>query len=358
MAIHFYKLRVKDIIRQTKDAVSVVFDVPEDLKETFRYKHGQNLTIRFFIDGIDQRRSYSISSSALLNEDLTVTVKAVEGGLVSNYINKDLKICDEIDVMPPLGNFTIDLNSNNQKTYFLIGAGSGITPLMSIIKSILEVEEKSRVILIYANRNTDSIIFYKDLNFVKNKFFDNFRIHHILSRPSDNWEGDYGRLDQEKILNLLDIYIPNDKFNAEYFLCGPSGLISEAQKALEKINITPNKVHKETFIVDKDEQTEQIQFVPHNTGAVDNIKVVLYGEEHIVPMDKEQTILVAGIRAGIDPPFSCQIGACSTCRAKVTCGEVKMEVDDALTEYDIQEGYVLTCTSYPLTNDVTVNYDE
>lgn len=358
MALQFYKLKIKALIKETKEATSVVFDVPSELKNIFQYKHGQYLTIRFFINGNDERRSYSISSCPVIENDLTVTVKSIESGVVSNYINNTLNVGDEVDVMPPLGNFTIDLNAHNAKTYFLIGAGSGITPLMSILRTILEIETNSKVYLIYANRNTDSIIFYKDLNLIKNKFFDRFHIHHILSQPTTNWEGDKGRLTQDKIYSLINELVPNEKLLTEYFLCGPSGLMTEAIAALQRLNVGTGKIHKEAFIVDKDENATQKESIANVNENVNSLNVILYGEEHNVPITKDQTILVAGMRAGIDPPFSCQIGACSTCRAKVLKGQVKMEDDDALTDYEIQEGYVLTCTSYPISSDVLISYDD
>lgn len=358
MALHFYKLKVKELKKETSDAVSVSFEIPSEIKHIFNYKHGQYLTLRFFVEGKDERRSYSISSCPVIDESPTVTVKSVTGGIVSNHITEKLKVGDEVDVMPPLGNFTIDLNANNEKTYFLIGAGSGITPLISILRTILEIEKNSKVYLLFVNRSEDSIIFYRNLIEIKNKFFDRFHLHHILTQPSSNWEGDKGRLESDKIVNLINKFIPNEKLIAEYFLCGPGGLMQESLKALQILNVGLNKIHKETFIIDLDENKPKKEHIVQDNGNVDSLKVILYGEEHTIKIAKDETILVAGMRAGIDPPFSCQIGACSTCRAKVISGQVRMEDDDALTEGEIQQGYVLTCTSHPISSDVLVSYDD
>jgi len=358
MALQFYNLKVKDIVNETKEAISITFEIPKELKSIFSYKHGQFLTLRFFIDGKDQRRSYSISSCPVLDEEITITVKCITDGIVSNFIKNNLKVNNILEIMPPVGNFTIDLNSANAKTYFLVGAGSGITPLMSIISTILEIEKNSKVYLIYVNKSEDSIIFYKKLNQIKNKYFENFHIHYLLDQPNEHWDGDKGRLDSQKLQKLIDTYIPNQKLIAEYFLCGPNGLMSECLNALQIFNIQSNKIHKESFVTDSKDKEQVFKTDVPNHKNIDEIKVILYGEEHSLSIEKDETILVAGMRAGIDPPFSCQIGACSTCRAKVISGQVKMEDDDALTESEIQQGYVLTCTSYPISEDVVISYDD
>lgn len=358
MALQFYNLRVKDIVNETKDAVSITFDIPKELNSIFSYKHGQFLTLRFFIDGKDQRRSYSISSCPITDEDITITVKCITDGIVSNFIKNSLKVGDIVDIMPPLGNFTIDLNSANEKSYFLIGAGSGITPLMSIIKTILEIEKRSKVFLLYVNRNEDSIIFYQKLNLIKNKNLDNFFIHYLLDEPNTEWKGDIGRLDSSKLQNIIENYIPNQKLITEYFICGPTGLMQECVSLLQNINVQSNKIHKESFVSDSKDKDQLVKDNIISHKKIDEIKVVLYGEEHVLSIEKDETILVAGMKAGIDPPFSCQIGACSTCRAKVINGQVKMEDDDALTESEIQQGYILTCTSYPISEDVVISYDD
>lgn len=361
MALQFHKLKVSNIIRETEDATTISFEVPPDLKEIFNYKQGQYLTLRFFIDGKDERRAYSICSSPYVDNDLAVTVKRVVGGEVSPYVNGQLKVGDTIDVMPPLGNFTVDLDPNNNKTYILFAGGSGITPIYSIIKSILNVELKSKLILVYANSNEDSIIFRDALIELKDKFDDRLTIIHQLSKPiNGGLEHAVGRINKQRCLSIVNILDHKIVRDAEFFMCGPGGMMNEIEAALEELQIETKKIHKESFTVAENDGTEVVKH--HKTNApeekVETVKVILYGEEHEIVIENNDTILVAGIKAGIDPPFSCQIGACSTCRARLVSGKVEMEADDALTEEEIEEGFVLTCTSHPLTNNVVVDYDD
>lgn len=361
MAIQFHKLKVSNIVRETEDATSISFEIPSDLKETFQYKHGQYLTLRFFFDGEDQRRAYSICTSPVVDDHLAVTVKKVEGGKVSPYINSMLKTGDVVDVMPPLGNFTIDLDASNNKNYILFAGGSGITPIMSILKTILEVEKQSKVLLVYANSNEETIIFRDKLIDLESNFGDRLTVIHHLSKPVTNdLECREGRLSKSSCLNIVKLLDDELVHQSEYFMCGPGGMMNEIEAALDELNIDKKKQHKESFTVAENEGTEVVK--KHDTQPsdedVESVTVVLYGEEHEVPTNGDDTILVAGIKAGIDPPFSCQIGACSTCRARLKSGKVEMEADDALTEDEIEDGFVLTCTSHALTNDVVVDYDD
>lgn len=361
MAIQFHKLNVSNIVRETEDATTISFNIPSDLKEEFKYKHGQYLTLRFYFDGKDERRAYSICTSPFTEEHIAVTVKVVPGGEVSPFVNSRLKVGDTIDVMPPLGNFTIDLDANNKKTYILFAGGSGITPIISIIKSILSVEKQSKVILVYANSNEETIIFRDELIDLKDKNVDRLNVIHQLSKPkSKGVEYTEGRIDKQRCLGIVKLLDHSIIDNAEYFMCGPGGMMNEIESALLELNIDKKKIHKESFTVAENDGTEVVKH--HETHApdekVEKITVVLYGEEHEIAIAPGDTILVAGIKAGIDPPFSCQIGACSTCRAKLKSGKVEMEADDALSEEEIEEGFVLTCTSHALTNNVVVDYDD
>jgi ring-1,2-phenylacetyl-CoA epoxidase subunit PaaE len=355
MAIQFYKLKVKNIVRETKEAVSVVFEIPYVLRDTFKYKHGQYLTLRFFFDGIDERRAYSISSCPELDTDLQVTVKEVESGKVSGYVNNDLKIGDIVDVMPPLGHFTIDLNNNNSKNYVLIAGGSGITPIYSIIKAILHNEKNSKCLLIYTNRNAESSIFNLQLRELEQN--SNFKLINIYSRPSDN-SVIASRISVEK---LNSIFKENSNFiypTNEYFICGPQGMIEESLLVLNEIGVNKDHIHKESFTANIKVEEEKIEVSTDNLdSSIENISVILYGEETTIPINNGDTILIAGMKARLDPPFSCQIGACSTCRAKLIKGKVRMDDYDALTDSEIAQGYILTCTAHPITNDVLVDYD-
>lgn len=361
MALQFHKLKVSKLIKETEDATTIAFEVPAELKSTYEYKHGQYITLRFFFEGKDERRTYSMCSSPVTDDFLAVTVKKVKDGKVSPYITANLKVGDLVDVMPPLGNFTIELNPDNQKTYMLFAGGSGITPIFSILKTILAIEKKSKVVLIYANINENTIIFKDKLIELQKSNSEQLTIIHQLSEPfeeSGNFET--GRIDKQRCLGLINILDPNLIYEAEYFMCGPGGLMAEIENALNDKNIDKKKIHKEVFTVAENIGTEVVKH--HETNSpdekVDSVRVILYGEEHTIPIEDGDTILVAGIKAGIDPPFSCQIGACSTCRARLKSGRVEMEADDALSEEEIEEGFVLTCTSHPQTNDVLVDYDD
>jgi ring-1,2-phenylacetyl-CoA epoxidase subunit PaaE len=361
MALQFHKLKVTNIIRETEDATTVAFAIPPDLESTYKYKHGQYITLRFAFDGKDERRTYSMCSSPVTDDFLAVTVKKVPNGQVSPYVNEHLQIGDLVDVMPPLGNFTIDLDPSNQRTFILFAGGSGITPIFSILKTILAVESQSKVILIYANSNEDSIIFRDAIIDLQKKYGERFTVIHQLSKPyNENPQFSKGRLDKQRCLSIISILDPNIVQNAEFFMCGPGGMMSEIETALLELNIDKKKIHKEIFTVAENEGTEVVKH--HETNApeekIDTVRVILYGEEHEIPIEEGDTILIAGIKAGIDPPFSCQIGACSTCRARLKSGKVEMEADDALSEEEIEDGFVLTCTSHPLTSDVLVDYDD
>lgn len=360
MALKFHQLKVEKIRRETEDAVSVFFDIPEDLKEDYKYKSGQYFTLRFFFDEQDNRRSYSICTSPYTDDGVAVTVKKVEGGAVSPYINDTLTEGQLVDVMTPTGNFTVDPNPEAEKSYILFGGGSGITPLMSIIKTVLSQEKNSKVLLVYANVNEDAIIFKEKLSELDKEYSDRFNvIHHLDNSEGSTIEHRQGRIDKEQCINILNLLDKDIVNNSEYYLCGPGGMMVQIENALEEKGIDKKKVHKESFTVeDEDGNPKEIKKTKESTEEVTSIKVILYGEETEIDINDNETILAAGIRAGIDPPFSCQIGACSTCRAKLKSGEVDMEADDALMEDEIEEGFILTCSCYPLTSDVVVDYDD
>lgn len=361
MAIKFYDLKVRNIKKETADAVSVTFDIPEDLKETFDYKHGQYVTVRVPVNSDDNRRAYSISSSPIFDKRITITVKKVDDGIVSKYLNETLKIGDILKVMPPLGNFTIELNQNNQKTYFLIGGGSGITPLMSILKSVLSVEPLSRIFLLYQNRYEETIIFADELKQLSSEYSDRFTLVNCLSIPTENWQGAKGRIDKEFISGYLRDNLKDDVFKAEFFLCGPDGLMTEAELALKDTKVASYQIHKEVFTVALD-NTEKVQdnIILQSSDSdivTRKVKIILYSEELEFEVSPDDTVLTAALSEGHDPPFSCQIGACSTCRAKLISGKVFMDERDSLTDDEIEEGYVLTCQAHPLTDDVVIDYD-
>lgn len=363
MAIQFQKLKVEKIIRRTKEAVSVFFEIPENLKNDWEYKPGQYVTLRFDINGSSERRAYSLSTSPDVDSDFGVTVKEVEDGKVSSYVNNQLKEGEFVDVMPPLGNFTTELDQENSRKYFMWAGGSGITPIISLIKSILNIEKNSQIILLYANRDINSIIFKDELQNLSEQNSEKFKIIHILENDKDNWGDLVGRLTPEICSEQVN---SNPEFlNAEHFMCGPSGMMDQISAALEKLNVADDRIHKELFTASENQESRIVKDADKENSNGDassvpvksKVTVLIYGEEHQIDVEPDETILQAGIRQSLDPPFSCQIAACATCQAQVLSGKVEMEADDALTEDEIEDGYVLTCVSHPLTEEVKIDYD-
>ncbi len=353
----FYDLPIKKIRHETKDAVSLIFDVPTELREVFEYKSGQYLTIKVKIDGTEFRRSYSISSSPAFFEDLAITVKRTENGLVSTYVNKKIKTGDEVSVAPPFGNFTVYPDPKRKAEYVFVAGGSGITPIISQIKSYLAREEKSKCLLIFQNYNEESIIFKNDIDELIENFVDRFKVKHVLSSPSASWQGLKGRAKSDLIKHLIKSEI-NDVESAGYYLCGPIGLMETALDAFVELGAEKKNILQESFVADvakesPDESPDEVE----DEIKPRTVKIRLYGEEFEILVQPDETILLAAMREGREPPFSCQIGACATCRATLLSGKVKMDARDALTEEDEARGYVLTCQSHPITDDVFVDYD-
>ena len=353
MANKFYPIAVKQVTRETPSSISVTFDIPENLKEEFTYKHGQYLTLKIVHQGVENRRAYSICSSPFYENDIKVAIKKVDDGVVSKYLNENLKAGDVIELMPPNGHFTIELDANKNRNYCFIGAGSGITPLISIIKSILYVEKQSKIHLIYGNRNENEIIFENEIKDLQKNNPERFKFTTVLSQPIGNFNGLIGRVNNDIIKNVIN-YEKILATNTEFFLCGPVDMMKNAEDLLYSMNVNKNQIHKESFTVS--EKGENM-----NNESQDlkprKVKILLYSEELEMLVNPDDTITSAAQREGYDPPYSCQIGACSTCRAKLISGKVIMDERDSLTDDEIEEGYVLTCQAHPLTDDVVLDFD-
>ncbi len=352
----FSPLKVKDIKRETADAVSVAFEVPITQQIAYQYKQGQYITLKMNIGGEELRRSYSICTSPYSEKELRVAIKEVKGGKVSSYINQKLKVGDVIEVMTPMGNFHSVLSGSNKKHYVLFAGGSGITPMMSILKSVLHIEKQSKVTLIYANRNEDAVIFKSELEKLAHDNSDRFQLVNVYDDPKGATPPlNKGLITSDRTKALLENY---GGVNAdEYFICGPGPLMENINNALGDLKIAKEKIHIEYF-------TSVIEAVAKAEGANSgkNVKsavtVMQYGIETHFDLETDgSTILDAAIDAGVDAPFSCKGAVCCTCRAKVLEGKVKMDANFALTDAEVAEGYILTCQSHPLTDKVVVDYD-
>lgn len=358
MSVHFEKIRVKQIRRETPECISVAFDIPDELKQQFFYKQGQHLTLRTFIEGDEIRRSYSLCSSPL-DEEWRVAIKQTDGGRFSSFANHSLKQGDILEVMPPMGNFYTEIDPGNEKNYVAIVAGSGITPAISIIKTVLAKEPKSMFTLIYGNRTRGSIIFKDELEDLKNKYMQRFNLMHILSRELTDSPINHGRIDAEKCKIIFENNIASIEAD-DFFLCGPEEMIFSIKKFLEERGVNSKKIHFELFV--NPGQEERKRAVQTETVVTDIKKSKISAKLDGIVFEFEaeyegESILDAGLNEGIDLPYSCKGGVCCTCKAKLLEGEVKMDVHYGLEDEEIADGFILTCQSHPLTDTVVVDYD-
>jgi len=357
MSTKFYPLQVKKIKVETNDCVSVAFEVPDELKEIFKYKHGQYLTFKTDIDGQEVRRSYSLCSSPLDNL-WRVAIKQVPGGLFSSYAGKMLKPGDTIEAMPPNGKFYRELSTEQIKNYMAFAAGSGITPILSIIETTLRTEPHSSFTLVYGNRNKNSIIFKEELEALKNKFMDRFRLYHILSREKTDAILNYGRIDAAKCAYIFDKLVDRNDID-EFFLCGPEEMIFSVRDYLLAQDTDAKKIHFELFTASK----KGIKSVAQQASAgndvpMSKITVKLDGVESTFNLAYDgDAILDAALHEGADLPFACKGGVCCTCKAKLVEGEIYMEVNYGLEPEEVEAGYILTCQSHPKTATVIVDFD-
>jgi ring-1,2-phenylacetyl-CoA epoxidase subunit PaaE len=356
MALHFHQLEVKNIQKETPDAVCVTFDVPKNLKNEFLFKHGQNITIKKHINGEEVRRSYSICSSPLENE-LKVGIKKAYNGLFSTFANTELTVGDVLEVMPPSGMFYTELDPSNRKSYLAFAVGSGITPILSIIKTTLAIEQGSTFTLIYGNKNHTSIMFRDELENLKDKYLNRFVLHHILSRENMETNINYGRIDAAKCEELQRLI--NMNAIDEFFICGPQQMTLSIKRFLEEIGVGSNKIHFELFNTPTKERT-----IAHSATSIkhddptSNITIKLDGRTFDFDLDyNSNNILDAALAQGADLPFSCKGGVCTTCKAKLIEGEIEMEVNYGLEADEVKNGFILTCQSHPKSKKVVVDYD-
>ncbi|MBS98053.1 MAG: phenylacetic acid degradation protein [Oceanospirillaceae bacterium] len=353
----FHTLEVTDVRQETRDAISIAFAVPEALQDDYRYREGQHLVLRSEIDGEEVRRSYSICSSPA-DKELRIAVKRISGGLFSNYLNDQVRKGMQIEAMPPAGHFHIDLDPNRAGQYLGVAAGSGITPIYSIIKTTLETEPNSEFTLFYGNRATASTILREQLEDLKNRFMERLNLVYVMTREQQDIDLYNGRIDGEKCKALFDHWLDVPNLTAA-FLCGPQTMIETVREELESHNLDRSRIHFELFATTGGNQARK-HHAPKAEGQVQmcDVTVIADGRQLSFELGRDtENILDAGIAHGADLPYSCKAGVCSTCRAKVVEGEVEMDANFALEDYEVEAGYVLSCQCYPVTDKVVLDYD-
>lgn len=345
----YHELTVKNIIQETKDTISIEF---EALSQPLAYKSGQFLTLIVPIQGKEVRRAYSLCSSPFVDENPAVTVKRVDNGLLSNWLNDHLKAGDKVKVMNPSGQFTTEYNAANKRHVIMFAGGSGITPMMSIIKSMLLKEPDSILSLIYCNRNIDSIIFKKAFDEWETKYEGRLHVIHVLDEAPMNWQGYSGLLNPDLLKKLFE-RIPDwgiDK--TTYLMCGPEGMMKNVEVLLQ--HIPKEKIFKESFVqgtINKDKKEAPVSV---GESKAREVTIRYDGNEFKVMVEPDRTILETALDQGIDLPYSCQSGLCTACRGKALSGKVKLDEEEGLSQTEKNEGYVLTCVGHPLTDDVVI----
>lgn len=360
MSVKYIPLKVAKKTFLTKDSASFSFEIPDDLKNLFEYKPGQYLAFRILLNAKEYRREYSICSSPHLNEPLSFACKATPKGIISTYLVNVVKEGDYIETLPPNGSFIPELYSENRKTYLLVGGGSGITPLFSILKSIIICEPNSKIILYYGSEDESSIMFRKEIDEYEKNFPDRFKVHYTINEWNDNWKSlkgfinphDLGRIISNSFVESPGDHAPEKHKSLEAFICGPLPMMDLVKDELILWRIDPDNIHIEYFTPPVPEVMEVVE----EELISRKVRVILDREDEVITVEPLKTILQAAIDAGLDPPYSCRSGICTTCRAKLLSGKVKMDEREGLSDAEIEEGYILTCQSHPLTDDVEIEY--
>ena len=353
----FHPLRVERVERETRDAVAITFAVPEALAAQYRFAPGQHLTLRASIGGADVRRSYSICSAAP-DGALRIAVKRCAGGVFSTWANESLKAGDTIDVMPPLGHFNVPLDPAAAPHHLGFAAGSGITPLLSLAATTLAALPRARFTLVYGNRASGTVMFREELAALKDRFLDRFNLVHVLSREAQDVPLLHGRIDREKADALLAHWVPLADVDTA-FVCGPEGMMDAVVAALQGRGFPEARIKVERFAASIPRHAHVAHRPPEPGHAQCEVTVVIDGTTRSFTLDKaKDNILEAGLRHGVELPYSCKGGVCSTCRCRLTEGEVDMDVNFALEDYEVARGIILACQSYPVTDRVVVSFDD
>lgn len=356
MTPKFHTLTISDIRKETEDTVSIAFEIPADIKNDYTFKPGQYLTLKALIDGEDTRRSYSLCSAPFENE-WRVAIKQIENGKFSTYANNQLAIGQSLEVMTPTGNFHAIVDSNNKKSYVLFAAGSGVTPIFSIAKTILKEEPESNVTLFYGNKGFASIIFREEIEALKNTYMNRLRVVHVLSRESLGNKIQKGRIDSVKIEELYNAFLDESTVD-EVFVCGPEEMIHSVKDFFHAKGVNDKNVHFELFATSTNKTVDKK--VESNEPSFESmVKVIIDGDLIEVAMQSTgESILDAATKAGGDLPFACKGGVCCTCKAKILEGSAKMDVNYALEPDEVENGYILTCQAHPTSPTLTVSFDD
>ncbi|MGK4566580.1 2Fe-2S iron-sulfur cluster-binding protein [Flavobacterium sp. 3HN19-14] len=346
----FYKLNIKEVKRETDNAISVLFNVPEELKPFYKFTAGQYLNLKLTLDGEEIRRAYSICSSPE-SGDLRIAIKSVHNGAFSKFANLNLKAGDLIEVGKPEGKFIFEPQVERQKNYAAFAAGSGITPVMAIIKTVLASEPLSTFVLVYGNKTPEQTIFFQELHDLQSQYVGRFFIHHVYSQAKVEHEL-FGRIEKSTVNFILNNKYKNITFD-KFYLCGPEEMINLVSNVLKEHNIAEKDIKFELFSSSLSEK-----IINDNLDGHTKITVLVDDEETTFEMSKKQTVLDAALKQGLDAPYSCQGGICSSCLARITKGTAEMKKNSILTDGEIAEGLILTCQAHPTSAELYVDYDD
>jgi ring-1,2-phenylacetyl-CoA epoxidase subunit PaaE len=355
----YYHLRIKEVVKESEDAVSIHFWHPWN--EVIQYKPGQYLTVLWPTEAGEKiRRSYSLSSSPYTDASPAITVKRVAGGLVSDHLVSKAKMEDVLEVLQAMGTFCLVPEPDQKRCIFLLGTGSGITPLLSIAKSVLIAEHESKVVLIYGNRREEDIICRGIIEQLARKYQGRFEVIHSLTQPSKDWTGQSGRLTTQKLIDLLSPW-REEVLHADtrFYVCGQEDFMDGAKQALIQLGAQKDAIHRESFFSIKESEFEAppAPSLPATGSQEREIKLRYEGQEYMLKIPPQQSVLEAALANDVDLPYSCQAGMCTACLGRVIQGEVTLDEYDGLTEAEIKEGFILTCVAHPRTDDVIIEVE-
>lgn len=356
----FHTLTVSHVHAETANSIVVGFKIPLELREDFRFVHGQYLTLKLTVNGEELRRSYSICSSPLDPDEIRIAVKKVPGGRASSVLVDKLQPGMTLDVMTPMGNFTTALIPGAQRHFVAFAAGSGITPILSILKTVLRTESESRFTLFYGNTDVDRIIFREKLEELKAQYGDRLGVHHILTCGTNEDMLFNGRITREKAAQLLGRFV-SDSLDKEYFICGPEQMMVNVSEALEDQGVEKKRIHVELFTtpVTSDAKVAPVAVGDGAFTGISKVKVIIDGRESVLDIPASgDPVLDVALDAGLDVPYACKGAVCCTCKARVLEGQVEMAMNYALTDEEVEDGYVLTCQTHPRSANVTIDYDQ